>query len=113
MKLYAQYVKEREGNEIIAESWGFLEYHIALPFLAIDSIFVAPEMRNRGYARMLADRAEDIAREAGASYLWSQVLVKALNATDSLKAILAYGFKVQGAENGCIILTKELEPRRG
>jgi L-amino acid N-acyltransferase YncA len=108
MSLWADYLKEREGNSIIEEPWGFIEYRLALPFMKIESIYVKPEERKAGRASLLADQVTSLAKEQGATHLWSQVWVGALNATASLKAILAYGFTVQGAENGHIILTKEL-----
>lgn len=108
MDLYAKYVSEREGNSLITEPWGFIEFRLILPVMRIESIYIVPERRHDGRASALADRVTQIARESGATHLWSQVWTGSLNATESLKAILAYGFIVQGIIGDRIILTKEI-----
>ena len=108
MSLWADYIKEREGNDVIEEPFGFIEYSIALPFLRIESIFIAKEQRDNGRGSDLANRVTQIAREASATHLWASVWIGALNATESLKAILAYGFQVTALQNDCIILTRDI-----
>lgn len=109
MSLWSDCVMEREGNSVIEESWGFVEYRITLPVLRIELFYVSPEVRHPAKTRELLNRVIQIAREAGATHLWSQVQTWTLNATDSLRACLAYGFQVQAAENGAIILIKEVQ----
>lgn len=109
MSLWAEYVKEREGHEVIEEPWGFLRYHIAPPLLCIDDLYIQPEYRRGERGSELADRVTRIARESKCTHLWAQVWPHTLNATDSLKAVLAYGFQVTGAQNGAIILLKEIQ----
>lgn len=109
MNLYEDYIKEREGALIIKEEWGFIEYRITPPALRIEAIYIRPEDRKSGKGSELADRVTQIAKEQNCTLLWAQVWASALNATESLKAILAYGFIVQRAENGVIILTKDIK----
>lgn len=108
MSMYAKYTKERKGNEVIEFPFGFVEYHIALPFLCIDEMFVLPECRKRGHVREMADCVTQIARDAGCSALWAQVWVPAGASTESLKMILHMGGVVQLAQENRIILTKDL-----
>ncbi len=111
--LYAKYVREREGNLVLEEPWGFIEFRLALPFMRIESIYVEPHLRKQNKATELADRIADIGRDGGATHLWTQVVLATQCATESLKAVLAYGFEVQIAQNGVIILTKEIGRKDG
>lgn len=110
--LYAQYIKEREGSSVIEEPWGFIEYRLAPPVMRIESLYILPEYRKTNKGSELANRVTLLAWDAGATHLWAQVWVGALNATDSLKAILAYGFQITAAQNDCIILTKDISGER-
>jgi GNAT superfamily N-acetyltransferase len=107
MSLWSDYILEREGNAVIEEGWGFIEFRISPPVCMIHSLYVRPVDRKSGRGSELADRVAEIARREGCT-LWSQVVSSMLNATESLKAVLAYGFKVTEAQNGCIILTKDI-----
>ena len=106
--LYARYSSEREGHEFIEEPWGFIEYTISGEICLIHSIYIIPEERLSGKGSELANRVTQIALDKGCKFLWSQVWVSMLNSTDSLLAILGYGFKLAEAANGRIILTKQI-----
>jgi GNAT superfamily N-acetyltransferase len=108
MSLWSEYIREREGHEVIEEGWGFIEYSVAAPVCMIHSIYIREDRRNEGLASQLADRVAEIGRDQGCNLLWSQVWAKALNASSSLRAILAYGFSVREAQGDCIILTKNI-----
>lgn len=108
MSLLASYIAEREGNLLLEEEWGFIEYRISAPICAIHSIFVRKQDRGQGRARFLADRVTHFALDAGCNVLWSQVDLRALNGNDSLKASLAYGFIAHKADGDVIILTKDI-----
>lgn len=108
MDMYSECVKEREGNAVLSEEFGFIEYKITPPICAIYTVFVKPDQRREGKAKLLADKVCDLGRLAGCNELRAQVWVGSLNATDALKANLAYGFKVQSAEGNCILLSKSL-----
>lgn len=106
--LWVNYVKEREGSSVIEEPWGFIEYKLVHPFMRIETLYVVESQRQNGFGSELADRVADLAREAECTHLWAKVWVGALNATESLKAILAYGFTVNCLDGDCIILTKQI-----
>ena len=108
MSLWSDYILEREGNAVIEEGWGFIEFRISPPVCQIHSLYVRPVDRLSGRGSELADRVVEIARREGCTLLWAQVVTTTLNATESLKAILGYGFTVQEAQNGVIVLTKDI-----
>ena len=106
--MWADCVREREGNSVIEEDFGFIEYKVVLPFMRIELMWIKPEFRLSGKGRELCDRVTQLGREAGATTLWSEVQVHTFNATESLAAALAYGFQVRVANAGSIILTKDI-----
>ena len=106
--LYAKYVKEREGNEVIETPWGFIEYYISLPFLKIEAIYVLPDFRKSHLGSKLADMVASIGRKAGATHMMAQVQRNTLNWQESLAAVKGYGFKVQSDRNNTIMLIKSL-----
>ena len=113
MSLWSECIRERQGHEVIEEPWGFIEYHMAPPYCVIDDLYVIPEERLKGLGRDLADRVTQIARDAGATHLWSNIYGNSLNKNETLKANLAYGFLWQGIDGGRIILTKDIGGSNG
>lgn len=108
MSLWSKCIKEREGHDVIEETWGFIEYHFAHPFCVIDDVYVEPEFRKQGKAKELGYRVEKFAKENGCTHLWSNIYDSSFNKDETLKVNLAYGFKWAASENGRIILMKEL-----
>jgi GNAT superfamily N-acetyltransferase len=109
MSLYADYVKEREGNECLEYDWGFIEYAIRPPFLCIESMYIKPEVRGSGKTQELVEGVTRIAKERGIKELWARVSLPTAGSNLALKIGLHMGGVVQVAENGCIILTKRIE----
>lgn len=103
-----EYYKERMGFDVILDPSGFIAYSIEKPFCAIQDLYIRKEARRSRKAWMMADLVAEIARGNECTHLWAEVQYKALNATDSMQAILAYGFKLAGGDSQRIIFTKEL-----
>jgi ribosomal protein S18 acetylase RimI-like enzyme len=109
MSLWAEYLTEREGKVVIEEEFGFIAYRIPSNGICIvDAIYVSKETRRSGFGSALCDRVAKIAIEAECTQLWSQVQVNTFNATDSLKACLAYGFRLHSLDGTCIVLIKDI-----
>lgn len=109
MSIWADYLKERTGAQVLETQWGFLVFHFEEPKICfIDDIYVLPHLRQKGLGRSLADRLKTLARERECNTLAAQVIPIAQGSTEALKAILAYGFRLVSAENGRIILRMDL-----
>lgn len=108
MNHWAAYIKEREGHEVIEDDYGFIEYKLAPPFAAIEGCYIMPERRKSGLGRELMERVVRLAREEHCTLLVCEVNLEYLNATDSLKACLGVGFKLQSAQNNRIIMMKDI-----
>lgn len=109
MSLYAQYIQEREGFEIVETEYGFATYQISNEVCYIRDLFVSKVSRGRHVASDMADKICSIAKDNNCSELLGSVHPDAKGATDSLKVLLAYGFSLKGIQNGLLIFTKGIK----
>ena len=110
MNLYRDYMKEREGGDLVYNDKGFATYKEIkvgeIPLIYIVNIFAKKEYRKTGVASSLADQIAKIAESKGIKYLLGSVDPKANGATDSMKALLAYGFTLSYMDERLIYLKK-------
>lgn len=109
MSLWSAYHKETEGHETLETESGFIRFSLNPPNCYVHDLYVRPDLRRGKYATNLADSVTLIAREAGCTHMWSEVGVVSRTSTEALYANLSYGFKVQRAENGFILMCKEVK----
>jgi ribosomal protein S18 acetylase RimI-like enzyme len=108
MKLYEAYIAEREGFSLVQVPQGFATYRIEGGECYLRDIYVVPEARKSGIAASLTREVERIAKEDGACVLTGTVDPRANGATEGLKAMLAYGFKLHSTYPDRIVVFKEL-----
>jgi predicted GNAT family acetyltransferase len=106
--LYAQYVLVREGFETVENENGFATYRVNGSDIYLRDIFVTPEECGKGIARDLADCVCEIGRAAGCKRLLGSVVPSAFGSTDSMKVLLHYGMRINGAHPDFITLEKEI-----
>lgn len=108
--LWAQYHQETEGHEVVEGKCGFVRYSFndELKLCLVHDLFVQKEFRRDRIAWDLADTVTQIARNRGCTHLWSRCGVGTGGVNEALQANLAYGFKVQAAEGGFIIMLKDI-----
>lgn len=108
--LYAKYIKEREGKEIIELENGFATYRFLNEHVYIEDIFVEKEHRKDHLAASMADIIADIARKRNYSKILGSTCLNAQNPTISLKVLLSYGFKLHSIDeqNNMIYLEKNI-----
>jgi len=101
MELFREYVKEREGCETLVIDNGFLTARIdkderGNKFLFINDFFVSKKDRKkiRHTAIKLLAKAKTLALKNDCLKICGVVWTDTLNATESLKANLYYGYKV-------------------
>lgn len=107
--LYAQYAKERLGQETVESEKGFATYEINGDECYIVDIYVVPSERRSGEASRLADRITEIALAKGCKVLTGTVYTRARGATASIKTLLAYGFEFASSTDDALIFLKELK----
>jgi len=93
MSLYSEYVKEREGLEIIESDQGFVTYQLFDKKCYIIDIYVVPEAREKDLASKMADQVEQIAREEYCETLMGSVCLNLSHASRSMKVLMGYGMK--------------------
>lgn len=108
MSLYSEYLKEREGKEILECPSGFATYRILGNECYLVDIYVKPEFRKEHVARAMADQVAELAKGAGCKWLTGSVSPNANGAHTSLLVLIAYGMKLLRSDKDIIFLGKEL-----
>lgn len=108
MSLFAEYIQEREGKHIVESDKGFATYTFVGDGCYIEDIYVAKKYRKHGQAAEFADQIAKVAKEKGFHKLYGTVAPGANGSTDSLKVLLAYGFKLHSSNQNLIVMVKEI-----
>jgi GNAT superfamily N-acetyltransferase len=108
--LYAQYVKEREGLDLLEKEEAFLTYTINADqgYIFIQDLYVIPEKRRSQVASQLADEVVSIAVQQGCSILYGQVDTRANQWERSAKVLEGYGMSAFKTENSMIYFKKNI-----
>jgi len=108
MHKLAQYIKEREGFDSIVTDNGFASYLISGEECYIKDIWVSPDYRKSNIAASMADQIAEHAKLMCCKYLTGTVCPTTNNSTESVKVLLAYGFKLHSSINNGIYFRKDL-----
>ena len=106
--LYARYIAERAGAQILEESYGFIAYRISGLECFIMEMFLAPEARRSWQFKSLMMKLEDIAKSEGCSVITANVFLENPGASNTIIAGLKYGFKVRNGSGAAVLIAKEL-----
>lgn len=106
--LYAQYLTERCGYEILEVDDGFVTFEMLDTAVYIRDIFVVPSARRNGLASRMADQVCAIAQGRGCLTLLGTIDPTTHGAHESLLGLLAYGMRLSHLSGGLIVLTKPL-----
>lgn len=115
--LYAQYIKEREGKEILfhaegTTTIGYLTYKVVgqsekvLPGIYIIDVFVKAGYRDRGIAKKMADQICAKAKADGLDWVYGSCDITANGAETSAQVLLAYGFKFKYVDRSLLFFEK-------
>jgi len=109
MSLYAQYAKERRGLESIEIKEGFVTFKYLNELECfIESLFIIPEKRKKGFGTLLGDEVVKQAKEKGRKYLTANVDLRTNGAGDSMKVLLCYKMKPYKANGDMVSFIKEI-----
>jgi ribosomal protein S18 acetylase RimI-like enzyme len=106
--MYADYLNELGVRQIIETDVGFITYRVSGNECYIIDIYVAPDKRKVHAASELADYVSEQAKKSGCTYLLGSVDLASKRKTESLKVLLAYGFKLAKCDEHSLFLTKDL-----
>jgi len=104
--VYAQYIKERENQDIIQSEAGFLTYKIVNADCYLADLFILPEYRKTGAARGLFSQLIQIAKAAFCTRILTNIYPSTNGATTSIKTALALGGELLAAEQNLITLVR-------
>jgi len=105
---YGKYIKERTGKNILEKPYGFATYLFEGDYVYIEDIYVDKEARNNTKASHMADEIAEIAKSKGVNKMLGSVCPSTAGATESLKVLLGYGFKLLSSEPNMIYFIKEI-----
>lgn len=108
MSHFGKYISEREGKLILENEHGFFTYKISGEECYIEDIYIKKESRKLGIASQMANMVAEMAIAAGCKYLTGTCIPSTQGATNSLRAMLSYGFCLHSCVEDKIILIKEL-----
>lgn len=108
MSLYKDYVCELGGRDVIESDKGFATYSFYEDSVYIEDIFISPDFRKTNEASRMADQIASIAKSRGCKKMIGSVIPNNKGSTESLKVLLAYGFKLDSSTNNLILMKKDL-----
>ena len=108
MTLYGRYIAEREDFSIIETDQGFATFKVVANTIYLRDLFVLPEFRRSKVASELCDQVCRVGRNLDCATLVGSLDPKALNANESLSAIMSYGMKLKGQQGSLLYFEKGL-----
>ena len=106
--LYAKYIKERMGRDIIEVDGGFITYRCANGECFMADMYVEQSKRGGLLFKKLIEQLSDIAKEAGCSIITATIHIADPGCSHNLASALKIGFKVLKAEHGVVLVGKEV-----
>lgn len=109
MNLYAKYLKEHHGDDVVSTEHGFAVYRYLEPATVyIVDIYVLPDFRKSNEASRMADQIVEIAKQRGCTKLLGTVVPAAKNSNDSVNVLLRYGMTLSHIDGGLVVFQKEI-----
>ena len=109
MKLYQEYLMERQGLSTIENEFGFVAFRFSKEECYLGEIFISQSARRSRKGRALLQEVEICARKASCQFIAANVFSSDPNATSTLSAAFACGFKIRNCVGGVIVIEKKLE----
>lgn len=107
MKLYADYIAEREGAELYSDEHGFVTYKFENDVCIICDLYVEPKSRNTSKGSDYGKLIESICKENKVNKIYCFVDTNANNWKESLAFILKNGYEIDNTST-LIRLKKDL-----
>lgn len=109
MSLYADYIKEREGREVIENSIGFVAFKIIDNECYLADMYIVPDSRRGLAVKHFIDQLAKEASGRGCEYITARLHDNDPNRNRTLRAALKLDFNIFRSETGCIVIAKKLE----
>jgi len=107
--LYAKYIKEREGFEVLENEFCFLTYVINQKECFIGHFYTDESCRGQGKARELVESLSEVAAYNECELISASIDLRDKGASKTMQAALRVGFEIAKAECGVIVIVKHLK----
>jgi len=110
MKLYAEYIKEREGLSLIEKDYGFCTYVVVNDYIYIVDIYIKKDKRNKRLAEDLTNEVIELGRELDCKYVMGSFCLDTKNWKVGKAFVKSQGFKYlnKDKKNNMIFVSKEI-----
>lgn len=108
MNLYAAYVKEREGKDVLKNENGFITYKIIGQELFLADMFLVKKARGSEVVSQFIEKLVQIGKDNKCSHISANIHLADSGANRTLKAALKLGFKLINANNNILVIVKEV-----
>lgn len=108
MKLYFEYIKERENLDHYEIENGFFTYEIRDKEFYLANIYVRPDHRGTSAKLELWEKMQEIAIEKGCDLISANVYLKDSGFHRTIRVALKLGFSFVMAQNNCVTIVKKL-----
>jgi GNAT superfamily N-acetyltransferase len=106
---YWQYMKEREGTEVIETPHGFITHKpVSADTWYLVDIWVSPEMRRSQHGTELLNLAIELAKQNGIKRVIGSCAPSSEGSTASIIGMIKHGFKLHSAQSDMIYLAKDI-----
>jgi len=110
MLLYAEYIKEREGMELIEKEYGFCTYKVINEYIYLADIYIKKDQRMKGLAKALTDEVEEIGKNNKCNFILGSFCLDTNNWKSGKALVKSLGFKYfeKQRKTNMIYVSKEL-----
>lgn len=108
MKMYADYILERQGLSLLTSEHGFIAYSLNGEECFVAELFIRKEYRRAGFAKELFKELLQICLNAKCKIITANIHLWDRGANNTLKAIQTVGFEITGAQNGVLLVSKKI-----
>ena len=107
--LYAKYIKERCGRHALENDHGFLTYQFNGEECFLADMYIDPSKRGTRLFKEMIDQLVVLAKDHGSKIVTATIYMADQGKEHTLASSLKVGFKILRAENGVILLGKEVQ----
>lgn len=108
MKLFADYLLERENAHLLAYDFGFAVYKLLPDHCYLQDIFVVPSERQNGRGVQLEAEVIEVARKAGLKVIFGSVCPSTPFSTEMAKIMFKLNYKLSHCEADIIYYKKDI-----
>lgn len=106
--LYAQFLQEVHGVNIIEHPWGYATYELGPQYVYLMDVYVVPEERFKGRGPQFITEITALAKAQGATKMYTSVAIGSKDPKRSYEIIVRHGFQASHEDAEHIYLVKEI-----